>query len=335
MAGLDTRRCLGLSLAAILSACVTPPEPKVAPAPPPATSDAKASTAPPPHFSGEAALTRLEVLMGHSRSLGDPRRSESIEVLAQMLRDAGADTVEQHPFRASDTTTGRQFALVNVFGHLRPGAPRRYLLATHFDTRPWADEEPDRTAHDQPVPGANDGTSGVAVLLELLSMLATELPSDVGISVLLFDGEELGHPGTASSGGYCMGSRAFAQQVAEARPPWFSAAQLGIVLDMVGDRDLNVLVDPRSEDYHLELIVRLWSTAQERGHTQFVEDTRPYSILDDHEFLSQSGVPSVLLIDKDYPPWHTRADTIDKVSAQSLGAVGDTVLHTLLDYANE
>ena len=123
----------------------------------------------------------------------------------------------------------------------------------------WADEEPDRSAHDQPVPGANDGTSGVAVLLELLSMLATELPSDVGISVLLFDGEELGHPGTASSGGYCMGSRAFAQQVAEARPPWFSAAQLGIVLDMVGDRDLNVLVDPRSDHqvHQLVLVDRL------------------------------------------------------------------------------
>ncbi|MEM7154374.1 MAG: M28 family peptidase [Myxococcota bacterium] len=338
MAGIETRVFLGLSVVGVLAGCLAPPAPAASEQPAAAATSAVAEprepspSAAPPHFSGQAALARLEVLMGHSRSLGDPKRGDSIEALAEMLRDVGAEQIERRPFRATDPATGRTFDLVNLFGHLRPDAPRRFVVATHFDTRPWADEEADPEAHQTPVPGANDGTSGVAVLLELLPMLVAALPSDVGVTVILFDGEELGHPG---AGGYCMGSRSFAERVARERPAWFQNAELGIVLDMVGDRDLRLPIDPGSAAHHPELIDRLWAVAQRRGHTQFVPEHRAYSILDDHEFLARSGVPSVLLIDKEYPPWHTRADTIDQVSAQSLGAVGDTVLHTLLELAAE
>jgi hypothetical protein len=286
-----------------------------------------------PGFSGTAALARVEAMMELPRSLGDPRRAASIDALARMLEEAGAERVERQPFTAEDPATGISYALVNLFGHLRPDARRRMLLATHFDTRPWADEEDDPALHDLPVPGANDGTSGVAVLLELVPLLAKALPADVGVTVILFDGEELGHPGSGGRGGYCMGSRHFAAQ-ATARPPaWLPGAELGIVLDMIGDRELHVPIEPGSAEHAPALVERLWSVAARRGHAQLEDRVRPVAILDDHVFLIEAGVPSVLVIDHEYDAWHTRRDTIDRVSAESLAAVGDTVLYTVLELA--
>ncbi len=285
-----------------------------------------------PSFSGAAALARIEALMAWPRTLGDPRRARSIDTLERMLVEAGAERVERQAFVATGPD-GDSYALVNLLAHVRPDARRRFVLATHFDTRPWADEEPDPALHDEPVPGANDGTSGVAVLLELLPLLARALPPAVGLTVILFDGEELGRGATAAGGGYCMGSRHFAAEAAREPPAWLAGAELGIVLDMVGDRDLHVLIEPGSAQRVPALVERLWAVARRRGHAQFEDRVRPVGVLDDHTFLGEAGVPSVLLIDREYEPWHTRRDTIEEVSAQSLAAVGDTVLYTLLELA--
>lgn len=310
---------------ASVTASVTEPAATTTTPPDPASSGRDG-----PYFSGAAALARVQTLMDWPRGLGHPRRHESIEALGVMLEMAGADQVDTQALTAADPATGQVYALVNLIAHVRPDAPRRFVLATHFDTRPWADEEEDPSAHDQPVPGANDGTSGVAVVLELMSVLVRVLPAPVGLTVILFDGEELGRPGY---GGYCMGSRHFAAQVARQRPAWIDQAQLGIVFDMVGDRDLHLPIEPGSATQAPGLIERLWATARARGHVQFEDRVRPVGVLDDHVFLGQAGVPSVLIIDRDYDAWHTRRDTIDRVSAQSLAAVGDTVLYTLLELA--
>lgn len=267
------------------------------------------------------------------RTLGDPRRSESVAALVRMLVEAGAEQVERQDFVAHEQASGEAFALVNLFAHLRPAATRRFVLATHFDTRPWADEEPDPALHGEPVPGANDGTSGVAVLLELVPHLARALPPDVGVTVILFDGEELGRPGSGSQGGYCMGSRHFAAQAAADPPAWLRGAELGIVLDMVGDADLHLPVEPGSLEHAPALVQRLWDVARKRGHAQFDPHVRAGGVLDDHVFLTAAGVPSVLVIDHEYDAWHTRRDTILRVSAASLAAVGDTVLYTVLELA--
>ena len=320
-------------------AAVPDPAPEAAVEPRRAPVDA-VSSEPGPSFSGAAALARVEALMRWPRTLGDPARERSIEALARMLEDAGAERVERQAFTASEPgavaafgTAAERYALVNLLGHVRPDAPRRFVLATHFDTRPWADEEPDPAAHAEPVPGANDGTSGVAVLLELLPTLAAALPPDVGVTVILFDGEELGRPGEGSRGGYCMGSRYFAAEAARQPPGWLRGAEAGIVLDMVGDRDLHVPIEPGSAARAPALVQRLWAVARRRGHAQFEDRERAVGILDDHVFLSAAGVPSVLVIDDEYDAWHTRRDTLDRVSARSLAAVGDTVLYTLLELA--
>lgn len=319
----------GLALS-VVGGCPRIPAGPDAPAHAPASTTPRRDRPPPLRFSGAAALDRVKALMAWPRGLGDPRREASIDALAQMLETAGAEVVERQPLTAADPATGDPYALVNLIAHLRPQASRRFVLATHFDTRPWADEEEDPQAHRHPVPGANDGTSGVAVVLELMPTLAEALPPQVGLTVILFDGEELGRPG---HGGYCMGSRHFAQQAALDPPAWLPGAQLGIVLDMVGDRELTLPIEPGSQQRAPALVEHLWATARRRGHAQFVDQHRPIAVIDDHVYLAEAGIPSALIIDRDYEAWHTRRDTIELVSAQSLAAVGDTVLHTMMELA--
>lgn len=255
------------------------------------------------------------------RSLGDPRRTASIDALAGELATF-ADEVVQVPHEAVGPDGTSRWSLVELVAHVRPHASRRFVLATHFDTRPWADEEPDASLRDRPVPGANDGTSGVAVVLELVPLLARALPEDVGISVVLFDGEELGRPG---QGGYCMGSRHLAEAIAAGEHPLLADAEFGIVLDMVGDADLRVPIEPASLRHAPALVEHVWATAEDLGVTQFERTPRERAILDDHKFLTVAGIPSILLIDRDYAAWHTTGDTIDRVSAESLAAVGEVV----------
>jgi Zn-dependent M28 family amino/carboxypeptidase len=276
---------------------------------------------------GDAAMQRMQTLMDLPRALGDDRRAASIDALADMLDDVGATRVDRYETTAPDPATGTNFALTTLVAHVRPEAAQRFVLATHFDTRPWADESTDPADHDRPIPGANDGTSGVAVLLEVAARLPARLPDDVGWTLILFDGEELGRPG--QTGGYCVGSRDLARRLAQGADPALSRAQFGIVFDMVGDRDLSIPVEPGSAAIHPSLVRHVWATAAARGHGAFDATPRAVAITDDHRFLTDAGVPSILIIDRDYDAWHTLDDTIDQVSAQSLDAVGDTVLAAL------
>jgi Zn-dependent M28 family amino/carboxypeptidase len=263
----------------------------------------------------------VRALMKWPRSLGDARRTESIAALARELASM-ADEVVQVPHEARGPDGASSFALVELVAHVRPQAARRFVLATHFDTRPWADEESDPALRDRAVPGANDGTSGVAVVLELVPLLTRALREDVGISVVLFDGEELGRPG---AGGYCMGSRHLAETIAHGDHPLLARAEFGIVLDMVGDTDLRLPIEPASLRNAPALVEHVWSTAEELGVAQFERTPRERAILDDHKFLTAAGIPSILLIDRDYAAWHTTRDTIEQVSADSLAAVGEVV----------
>lgn len=317
------RRAAALTFALAGPACASQPANNPREAPPPlAATPADAAAHDDPIYA------RLLTLLELPRALGHPQREVSIDALASALQDGGAHEVERQTLTAIDPATGIAYPLTNIIAHLHPDAPRRLVLATHFDTRPWADEDPDPRAHTKPVPGANDGTSGVAILLELLPELARQLPPSFGVTVILFDGEELGHSGDTD--GYCVGSRYFADRAKEAAPPWLARTRLGIVLDMVGDRDLHLPIEPTSFARAPKLVRLIWDTAADRGHDAFEDRLAPFGVLDDHTFLTHAGIRSVLLIDKDYPPWHTRQDTADKVSAASLRAVSDVVRHAVL-----
>ncbi|MCR9164975.1 MAG: M20/M25/M40 family metallo-hydrolase [Nannocystaceae bacterium] len=275
-------------------------------------------------FDPARLLAEAAALLRVPRTLGDPNRERGIAALRDRLEAMGA-TVHTQPFTGYDPDGGAPFALTNVYGVIRPKAPRQFVLATHFDIRPWAESDPDPRRHDQPIPGANDGTSGVAVLFALLPALRDSLDPGTGFTIALFDGEELGRPG---HGGYCAGSMYFAEHVEEA-PPSMARAEFGIVLDMVGDAELTIAREPNSSRHNPALVQRLWETAAALGERAFVDATYPHAITDDHVFLTRAGIPSVLLIDYDYDAWHTHADDLDRISGQSMATVARVVFETL------
>ena len=188
---------------------------------------------------------------------------------------------------------------------------RRSLLGAHYDSRMFADNDPDPANQTQPVPAANDGASGVAVLLEL----ARTLPKDtVPVWLVFFDAEDNGR---IEGWDWILGSREFVKN----NPIQPRAV---VIVDMIGDADLNIYKEQNSNP----AIDRMRSGKQPKslGYGEKFIRQYKYSMLDDHTPFLEAGIPAVDIIDFDYPYWHTTQDTPDKVSAESLKAVGDTLL---------
>lgn len=196
----------------------------------------------------------------------------------------------------------------NIVARRGSGDPQ-IILGAHYDSRIYADHDPNPENHTKPVPGANDGASGVAVLLEL----ARTLPGDVpNIWLVFFDAEDNGR---IAGWDWILGSREFVAGNA-VRP------RAAVIVDMIGDADLKIYKERNSDG---ALIDEIWSVAHELGYgDRFIDDYK-YSILDDHAPFLEAGVPAVDIIDFDYPYWHTVEDTPDKVSPQSLEVVGKTL----------
>jgi len=189
------------------------------------------------------------------------------------------------------------------------------LLGAHYDTRIFADYDPNPILKKEPVPGANDGGSGVAVLLELARSLPEQLP--VPVQIVFFDAED---NGGIEDWDWILGSRAFVEHLEN--PP--SAV---IIVDMIGDVDLKIYKEYNSNQ---ELIEQIWEHARLLGYENVFLPEYKFSILDDHIPFLEAGIPAVDIIDLDYPYWHTTQDTVDKVSAESLQVVGDTLFAWLL-----
>lgn len=189
------------------------------------------------------------------------------------------------------------------------------ILGAHYDSRFFADHDPNADNHNQPVPGANDGASGVAVLLEL----ARVLPEDPGkqIWLVFFDAEDQGN---IPEWDWILGSSAFAETLT-------GMPEAVIVIDMIGDADLNI---PKERNSDQGLVAEIWAVAAERGYANIFQAQPGYAMLDDHTPFLKKGVKAIDIIDFDYAYWHTVEDTADKVSAESLHTVGDTLLHWLL-----
>jgi len=202
--------------------------------------------------------------------------------------------------------------LQNVIANQTSATPQ-IILGAHYDSRLFADQDPG-PGRNAPVPGADDGASGVAVLLEL----ARSLPRDIlPTELVFFDAED---DGGFAGWDWLLGSRAFVASLT-IRP------REAVVLDMVGDANLNIYMECNS---NIALSQAIWAQAAALGYAkQFIPHAK-YCMLDDHTPFLQAGIPAVDIIDFDYPYWHTAADTADKVSAQSLQTVGRTVLAWLI-----
>jgi len=226
-----------------------------------------------------------------------------------------ADEVTRQRFTTQ--VGGKTLALTNVIATFHPKGSRHILLCAHWDSRPRAECDPDPAKRAQPIPGANDGASGVALLLELARALKTQPPAQQ-VTLVLFDGEDWG----SEIETMFLGSRYFAKQYPGGAPDWAA------LLDMVGDKDLRLPQEGASLDRAPEVVARIWGAAERAGSTAFVPQ-RGESILDDHIPLLDRGIPCIDIIDFTYPYWHTTADTPDKCSAESLGQVGRALLRAI------
>lgn len=253
------------------------------------------------HFDGQRSYQDVlaQVSLG-ARTPGSVAHAQTIDYIQQELEMAGWKAQIQ-------TTEWDGFSVTNIIAS-RSEDPPRIILGAHYDSRLQADQDPG-PGRSRPVPGANDGASGVAVLLEL----ARSLPSGgVPVQLVFFDAED---NGGLYNRQWIMGSQAFVAALTE-------TPHSVVIVDMVGDVDLNLYIERNSD---VALTAEIWAQAAALGYGKLFIATPKYAMLDDHTPFLEAGIPAVDIIDFDYPYWHTSADTADKVSAQSLQVVGETI----------
>lgn len=207
------------------------------------------------------------------------------------------------------------------------------IIGAHYDSRIYADHDPDPALHREPVPGANDAGSGVGVLMELARVISEHYTTNVEIRLVFFDAEDNGRiePFTTLSGGfpngYLIGSTLYANSLNMTT----ETIQYMLLVDMIGDFEQQIPIEGYSAQYAPEIANAIWTTAADLGYGEQFITTPRGPIIDDHVPFLQRGILSVDLIDLDYPYWHTTADTLDKVSPDSLERVGRTLLAYLED----
>ena len=253
-------------------------------------------------FDGERAHADVQIQVAFGpRIVGTEGHAKAMEWIRDELVKAGWQVEIQE-------SEAMGHPVKNIVAKRNAPNPQ-IIVGAHYDTRMYADEDPNLENSLQPVPGANDGASGVAVLLEL----ARTLPQDTApVWLVFFDTEDNGR---IEGWDWILGSREFVKN----NPVQPRAV---VVVDMIGDADLNIYKEGNSNP---ELTDEIWSVAKSLGYEKAFIPEYKHSMLDDHTPFLEVGLPAVDLIDFDYPYWHTIADTPDKVSAQSLEVVGRTL----------
>ncbi len=277
-----------------------------------ATSPDKTSTG----FSGSAAYNyaKAQVEFG-PRVPGSPSAKQAGDWIIRQMRSR-ADTVIVQSFTHT-TADGRKLPLRNILARFRPELPERVLYLTHWDSRPVSESASTDAQKKMPVPGANDGASGVGLFVALGDVLKKTRPN-VGVDLLFTDGEDYGQFGPPEVD-VLIGSKYFA-----AHPPSAGYKPLyGVLFDMIGDKDLRIPYEMNSFQQAPEVVSRVWQTAADLGYGDVFVQESGGAIIDDHIPLLKAGMRVIDVIDIEYPPHHTPQDTMDKISARSLAKVGD------------
>ena len=264
---------------------------------------------PVPDFDGSHAMQYAQTLINFGyRTPGSDASSAATDYISKELSEAGWQ-VEYQEF------IHKNVPLRNIIAK-NTDSPADVLIGTHYDTRQISDEEENTLLRSTPVPGANDGTSGTAVLMELARSLEN---SGFNIHLVFFDGEDQGR---IDDWDWSVGAQYYADHL-ESYP------ENVIIIDMIGDADLNIYMEKNSD--HV-LTQEIWDIADSLGYGSIFINSGKYSMIDDHLPFIDLGIPACLLIDFDYPYWHTQADTLDKISAESLDAVGSVLIKWLDKY---
>ena len=243
-------------------------------------------------------------------------------IKSQIVQYADSSTNQRFSYT---TTKGKTLELTNIYAIFCPDASRFVLLCAHWDTRPTADEEVDPLKRSKPILGANDGASGVAVLLELARIFHEKKP-EVGVVMAFFDGEDYG-PGEKDM---YLGAKEFAKTWKTVFGKQINI-EYGVLLDMIGDKDLELPREYESTKKAPKIVDKVWAAARKAGHGCIFKDEIGFSIMDDHIPVNGAGIKCIDVIDFNYAYWHTLDDTPDKCSVKSLQAVGETIEQLIYD----
>jgi hypothetical protein len=308
------------------------------------TTAATETTAPPtatlvkaPAFQADSAYAFIARQVGFGPRVPNTAAHRACgDYLIRKLKDLGAQvTVQEFESTAYD---GKRLKLRNIIGAYNPQANNRVLLAAHWDTRPFADK--DETNPTTPNAGANDGASGVGVLLELARTLhSAQADPGVGVDIIFFDGEDYGDAeGTAApQPGYeqtwCLGSQYWAKNKHQAN----YRANFGILLDMVGAKGARFAIEANSQQIAPQVVNMVWKTASQLGYSDYFIYAPNGAITDDHLFMTQGGVPSIDILDFDpsspdgtFGKYHHRhTDNMDIIDKNTLKAVGQTLMQVI------
>ncbi|MDE6854446.1 MAG: M28 family peptidase [Muribaculaceae bacterium] len=300
-------------------------------------SSAKAKSAPTGvrsgSFSGDSAYAHVAAQVAFGpRVPGSKGHADCRQYIVDRLNAYNADTVI-----VQDATVkaynGDILPISNIIAQYNRTNIRRILLAAHWDTRPWADQDDNAADRDKPIPGANDGASGVAVLLEIARNLAARMPA-AGVDLIFFDAEDYGHSGGFENHNdtWCLGSQHWAKD----RIPYTTGnlPVYGILLDMVGGRDARFHYEAFAHQNAPTPTLKVWSEAKRLGYGDMFVNSIGGIIIDDHVVLTRAGIPTTDIIElnnvatSSFPPtWHTHDDDLEHIDPEVLEAVGQTVLN--------
>ena len=315
----------------------------------------KPATVERPVFQADSAYSYIEKQMSFGPRVPNSAAHMQCAVwLIEQLRACGAE-VELQKGQMPDYR-GEMQQIYNIIGHFGTAAHSpRILLGAHYDTRPWCDEEEDYSDRFYNVPGANDGASGVGVLLEVARQIGLRNDSTTAVDIIFFDCEDMGSPrvytGVEREDTWCLGSQLWAADYAKAVSGKGKAEsgkaengkrkaesyQYGVILDMVGAPDAVFPLEMYSTQYAGNYQQTIWQHAKQLGYGALFSPQQSYPITDDHYYINRiAGIPCVDIIHYDvrnatgFPAWwHTRQDNMDHVSHATLQAVGEVVMSLL------
>ena len=285
-----------------------------------------------PQFDADSAFyfVKAQVDFG-PRAMNTAAHDACGDYLADKLKQYGAKVYNQRADLPS--YEGKMLKARNIIGAFNPDAKRRVALFAHWDSRPWADNDPDTSKHYTPILGANDGASGVGVLLEVARLLQQQ-PTTIGIDIILLDAEDVGNhrdSGLSDENSWCLGSQYWA------RTPHVQGynARFGILLDMVGGANARFMYEFYSEQYARDINRKVWKAAKTINYDNYFVAQGGGGATDDHLFINQiARIPTIDIIPTSqqytfFEHWHTIKDNMDVITVPTLKAVGQTILQVI------
>lgn len=276
-----------------------------------------------PVFAVDSAIVHInrQLALG-PRVAGSAARDSCARYIARTLERYGAQ-VRVQPFEVKDPYGDRTIRMMNVIGSFGAGEKRRLMLCSHYDSRPWADQEKDSTLWTTPILGAVDGATSTAILLEVARLAGSRAPQNIGLDLVFFDGEDYGKEGDVDY--YLLGSRHFAANLEDYRPV------AAILLDMVGGVGTTARREGTSDERSRALMDYVFARAQALD-LRYFQSAPGMAMIDDHVPLLQAGIEAIDLFGYDFAAWHTLKDDGSAVDRAKVEEVGILLRDLIYDF---